>query len=174
MLNRKIIVFILFFLLFGINHSFCQASNSGKNGFVIFNRPTFKCFAILMQDTTLSGNRFDNWFDMQHNNKASVSPQVTAKHPAFIVDSFLFKRCEEKLLHPDSSVNFYNYSNDHLKENLTKYIRLYIGYIDSYGYKNIVAQFLKPREFKKKEYIYNKELFLVAKQKKLRFAIIRF
>lgn len=173
MLNQKIIVYILVLLLSGINRSFCQSSHFDKKGIIVFNRPKFKHFAILMQDTTLSGNRFDNWFDIQHNNKVSINPQATIKHPAFIVDSCLFETCEKKLLHPDSSIAFYNYSNNHLKENITKYIRLYIGYIDSDGNRKVVIQFLKPKEFKKKKYIYNKELFLVANQKKLRFAVIR-
>lgn len=180
---RCVMSFIVFILLM----SFCcikvarsQDLDKFQNkGTVIYNKPFFKNFAILMQDTSLSGNRFDNWFDMPRNKYFTTNPKTTVQYPAFIVDSALFLRSEEKLLHPDSTVEFYSYpkypkNNDKLKRNVKKYIRLYIGYIDGSGHKKVVVQFIKPKEFRKMEYIYSKELFLIANQKKLRFAIIQF
>ena len=171
------IIFSLAFIIFGVP-LFSQPFQLDKKGMIVFNKPSFKHFAILMQDTTLSGNRFDNWFDMPRNKYFTTNPKKTVQYPAFIVDSALFFRCEEKLLNPDSAVKFYSYpkypsNNDKLKKNVKKYIRLYIGYIDGSGDKKVVVQFIKPKEFKKMEHIYSKELFLIANQKKLRFAIIQ-
>lgn len=174
---KKEIILSLVLIIFGV-HLFSQSLQLNKKGMIVSNKPSFKQFAVLMQDTTLNGNRFDNWFDAPEKNEYLTNPKGRITLPAFIVDSVLFFRCEERLLSPDSTVEFYSYpkypsNNNKLKENVKKYIRLYIGYIDGSGDKKVVVQFIKPKEFKKMEHIYSKELFLIANQKKLRFAIIQ-
>lgn len=149
----------------------------GEKGMVLYNKPFFKYFAILMQDTSLSGNRFDNWFDMPRNKFFTSNPETTVHYPAFIIDSTLFFLCDRRLLNSDSTVKYYSYpkypkNNDKLKRNVRKYIRLYIGYVDSSGPKKIVVQFITPKEFKRMEHVYSEELFLIVNQKRLRFAII--
>jgi hypothetical protein len=53
-----------------------------------------------------------------------------------------------------------------------KNIRLYVGYIDDKGNRNIVVQFISLNEFKKRQQIYSNELFLVVPSKELHFAVI--
>ena len=174
---RKRIIWFLVLIILGV-YSFAQSGQSNKKGLIVFNKPSFKYFAVLMQDTTLSGNRFDNWFDAPEKNEYWTNPKGNIILPALVVDSALFLKCEEKLLNPHSTVKFYSYpkypsNNDKLRENVKKYIRLYIGYIDGSGHKKVVVQFIKPKEFTKMKHIYSKELFLIVHQKKLRFAIIQ-
>lgn len=179
---RHVIPLIVFALLisgcFAKNIKSQESVTHEKKGTVLYNKPFFKYFAILMQDTTLSGNRFDNWFDAPGKNEYLTNPKGRIVLPAFIIDSALFFKCEERLLSPDSTVEFYSYpkypkNNNKLKKNVKKYIRLYIGYIDGSGHKKVVVQFITPKEFEKMEHTYSKELFLIVYQKKLRFAIIQ-
>lgn len=175
---RKELICTLVFVIIS-SFSFSQSVQSNKEGIVVFNKPSFKHFAILMQDTTLgNGNRIDTWWDSP-KNETNWQNQKLFTLPAFIIDSALFVKCEEKLLNPDSTVAFYNYPDfpnrsDGLRKNIEKYIRLYIGYMDTSGQRKIVIQFVKPIEFKQMEHIYSKELFLIAQQKKLRFAVVKF
>ena len=145
-----------------------------KKGIIIYNGTCCKYFAILMQDTTLSGNRFDNGFDLGTNKNYSNTASNNFRLPAFIIDSTLFLRCEARLQKGDSSITFYDYSKENLISNLRKYIRLYIGYIDTSNQLNVVVQFLTKKEYKKNERMYSKELSLLALQRNLRFAILKF
>jgi hypothetical protein len=98
----------MLFIVFMLLMNFCcvkvarsQDLNKFRNkGTVIYNKPFFKNFAILMQDTSLSGNRFDSWFDMPGNQYFTTNPKTTVQYPAFIVDSALFFRSEEKVENP--------------------------------------------------------------------------
>jgi hypothetical protein len=168
----KEIIFSILFLIFCVN-LMAQTTKVRKEGVVVFNRPFFKNCAILMQDTALSGNRFNNWFDIANDDNRTINPKITVLYPAFIIDSNLFLDCEARLLKSDSTILYYNYSKDRLQDIVTKYIRLYIGYIDLGNRKNVVIQFLTRNEFEKLKYIYSNELFLMARKKNLRFAIIK-
>lgn len=175
-MKNKLICTLIFVIFSG--NTFSQSFQLDKAGIVVFNKPSFKHFAILMQDTTLgNGNRIDSWWDSPKNDK-NWQNQKLFTLPAFILDNALFVKCDEKLIYPDSTVAFYNYpdfpnKNDKLRKNIKKYIRLYIGYIDISGQRKIVVQFITPKEFKKMQHIYCKELFLVAHQKNLRYAVIK-
>ena len=168
---------ILFCLVFFVSSAYCQLSTEGtldKKGIIIYNGKSCKYFAILMQDTTLSGNRFDNSFNLGTHKNYSNTAFNNLRLPAFIIDSTLFLRCETRLQKGDTSITFYDYAKENLKSNLTKYIRLYIGYTDTSGQLNVVVQFLTKKEYKKNEGMYSEELSLLALQRNLRFAIIKF
>lgn len=141
------------------------------NGDVI-NIENNKHFAVLMQDTTLSGNRFDSRFDSGIKNDGSAK-FVNTMLPPFIIDSTLAVKCEEILQINDTDrVSFYDYTKDNYMNKLSNYIHLFMGYIDERCQLKVVVQFVTPKEFKRNKEIYDKELFLLALQKKLRFAII--
>lgn len=174
---KSITLFCFAFFFLFVSSGYCQLSTEGtlhKKGIIIYNDKCCKYFAILMQDTTLSGNRFDNWFELPVEGNHTVNPKNIIQLPAFIIDSTLFLRCEARLQKGDSSITFYDYSKENLKSNLTKYIRLYIGYIDTSSQLNVVVQFLTKKEYKKNERMYSKELSLLALQRNLRFAILKF
>lgn len=174
-----LIVFALSLVCFSAKYANSQESViQQKNGVILYNKPSFRHFAILMQDTISPFNRFDNWFDEPEKNEYLTNPIGRMVLPAFIIDSTTFFKCEEKLLHPDSTIKFNSYpkypkNNNKLKRNVKKYIRLYIGYIDSSGHKKVIVQFITPGEYRKMKEIYTKGLFLIANQKKLRFATIK-
>jgi len=174
---KSLIFFILTFFVLFLSRGNCQSSKevaSQKNGIIISKNKFYKHFAILMQDTFLSGNRFDNWFELQVENNQSINPKNSILFPAFIIDSALFLKCETMLHDGDSSITFYDYSKQNLKISIRNYIRLYIGYIDGSSQLKVVVQFLTKQEYKKNEKIYRKELSLLALQKNLRFAILKF
>ncbi len=174
---KYLIIKLFVFIVFN-NCLLAQSVQTSKKGIVIYNKPIFKYFAILMVDTLASGNRFDNWFAVKVNNEYSNEPFDHVKLPALIIDSLLFMTCEKKLLSPNSLVTFYNYpgypvKNNKLKNDVAKYIRLYIGFIDMNGDKKVVVQFITLSEFKRYRHIFSKELFLIVNQKYLRFAVIQ-
>jgi len=164
--------FYVVFVLCSIT-SFSQTSRIEKKGLIVYNRPLFKHFAVLMQDTTLSGNRFDNAYDDPWDIENFSTPKGGIIRPALIVDSNLSVECDERLLNHDSLIH-YNFSKGKLPRKITRYIRLYIGYIGISGQVTVVCQLLRPREYKKHLYIYDSELFLVVPAKSLYFAVIRF
>lgn len=94
-----------------------------------------------MQDTSLSGNRFNNWFNIPKSNNYTTNPPKTILYPAFIIDSSLFSVIEARLLNNDSNIVYYNYPSGLRLNQITKYIRLYIGYLDEQGNINVVIQF---------------------------------
>lgn len=174
-MKSLILFFFTFFALF-TSSSYCQTSTEDrlhKKGIIIYTDKGCKSFAILMQDTTLSGNRFDYRFDLAtHKNYNTTSDNFL--FPASIVDSTLLLKCETRLQKGSSSITFYDYAKSDFKSNPKKYIRLYIGYIDTSGQLNVVVQFVTKKEYKKNEKMYSKELSLLALQKNLRFAILKF
>lgn len=174
-MKSLILFWFTFFALFA-SISYCQTSTEDtlhKKGIIIYTDKCCKTFAILMQDTTLSGNRFDYRFDLA-NNKNYNTLSNNFLLPAFIIDSTLLLKCETRLQKGDSSITFYDYAKDNFKSNPKKYIRLYIGYIDTSGQINVVVQFVTKKEYNKNEKMYSKELSLLALQRNLRFAILKF
>jgi hypothetical protein len=172
---KKLAIFIY---LIGISCCvYGQKNNmSHKSGIVVYNKLFSKHFVVLLQDTTLSGNRFNLRFHLA-TNKNYTNVYTDYKLPAIILDSFLLVKSEERLLKNDSSVLFENYSKhkpSNKIRNIKKYIHLFIGYLDTAGQLNVVVQFVSPKDYRKDKNIYSKELFLLAQQKNLRFAIIRF
>lgn len=145
-----------------------------KKGIIVHNSSFSKHFVVLMQDTMLSGNRFDNWFGLSVEGSRTVNPKTTIQLPAFIIDSALLVKSEERLLQNDSSVTFYNYLKCMLTKKLKKYIHLYAGYLDTACQLNVVVQFVTLKEYKKDKNIYSQELWLMAQQKTLRFAVIKY
>jgi hypothetical protein len=141
---------------------------------VVFHTKNFsKRIAILMRDTTLSGNRFDYRWHKGADQSGRIS-QSNYQFSAFLVDSALAVYCDS-LLTTDPKNNMIKLTSWPKKTTaiLTKKkIRLYIGYIDEKGEKNIVVQFISLREFKSRRQIYSKELFLVVPSKELHFAVI--
>lgn len=168
-MSKIMICFLLFYnsILFG------QPTKVKVKGVVCFNKPYYKYNALLMQDTSLSGNRFYNWFNINTKNQQFSYPKKEIKYYAFIIDSSTFLFCEEKLKKSDSSIVYFNCSDDAFQNNISKYIRLYMGFFDENNKKNVVVQFVRPKQFKKYQQIFECELFLLAQLKNLRYAIIK-
>lgn len=57
-----------------------------KKGRVLYNKPSFRHFAILMQDTSASGNHFDNWFDWPFIN--SKNPDTIIPYQPYVLDTY--------------------------------------------------------------------------------------
>lgn len=132
-----------------------------------------KKVAILMRDTTLSGNRFDYlWY--KTNKGIDTSLKENFQLPAFLIDSSLAAFCDSLLIVNSNSEKIHLTSWPEKKiSNLTKKsIRLFIGYIDDKNDKNVVIQFISLKEFKKYRRIYSEQLFLVVPRKELHFVII--
>ncbi|MBX3257681.1 MAG: hypothetical protein KF862_26370 [Chitinophagaceae bacterium] len=165
MMRKAILLFICIHFLIS-----AYSQTRVNKGEIVFNKPLFKNFAVLMRDT--SRNRYNSSFIAPENREKSV------ELPIIIVDSSLFITCENRLLHPDSLVHLYYYGKHlrkdrKLKKNVKKYIRLYIGYVDiRRGDTSVIVQFVTPKEFRRDEDIFSNQLFLVAGQKRLRFGII--
>lgn len=150
-----------------------DADSSKLKGIVIKKNKFSKRFSILMLDTTLGGNRFNySW----HKGPA-LDGRMSSNYnilPAFLVDSSLAAYCDSLLLfNPENAaISLTGWPKRKTPTLVRKCIRLYIGYIDAEGNRNIVVQFASTRDFKKYELIYSKELFLVVPRKELHFAII--
>ena len=132
-----------------------------------------KRVAILMRDTTLIGNRFDYQWHKGIDQNGRIS-QPNYQLSAFLVDSTLAVYCDSVLItDPKNNIITLTSWPKKTASILTmKNIRLYIGYIDDKGNRNVVVQFVSQKEFKKTRQIYSHELFLVVPSKELHFAVI--
>lgn len=171
MMKIKWIV-LLFFLGMG-KYAYSQDFSEYKSGIVVHNSQ-FKNFAVIMQDTAIEffSNRF-------------IKEYETNEYFQFLyIDNSLFYKCEQILLHPDSSIKFFYFSNQKYLKSfhekifrtfLNRYIRLYTGYINENNEKVICVQFVTPKEFIDRFpfYIYGLDLVEFDKTK-LRFAYIHF
>ena len=142
----------------------------GKEG-VIIRTKFSKQVAVLLRDTTLSGNRFDyRWF---RTGDTGIMPSFNYQFPAFLVDSALASYCDSIFI--ENPTNKRISLNSYPKKNLSfltkDNVRLYIGFIDDLGDKIVVVQFISIRKFKRDRIIYSKELFLVVPTKELHFAV---
>jgi hypothetical protein len=144
-----------------------------QKGVIIHVSNFSKRFAILMRDTTLSGNRFDYQWHKGTNENGRIS-QINYQLPAFLVDSALAIFCDSILIADpkNSNIILTGWPKKTLATLTKKNIRLYIGYVDDKGNKNVVAQFVSLKEFKRRKQIYSEELFLVVPRKELHFAVI--
>lgn len=139
----------------------------------LVNGPYFKHFAVLMQDSTLSGNRFI-YYDSENNEIVDL--------PFLYIDSATFYECERRLLHPDSLVTFRYYDDGFLSfinekiflTCLNRYIRLYVGYIDENNKKVVCVQFVTLKEFNESIYYEYYGLDRTIFNPKVRLAYIRF
>ena len=174
MFLKRWAMFILFIVMSCCIYSQAVNDTIRKKGVIVHNRSFSRHFVVLMQDSSLSGNRFDNRFDSPAEINQSINPQRPVLLPVFIIDSSILLKSEEKLLSHDTSVTFYNYSKDKLQKRLKRYIHLYIGYIDSTGTLKVVVQFVTPDEYINNERILSSMLWLLAQQKNLRFAILKY
>lgn len=143
------------------------------NGVIIHSGKYSKKGAVLMRDTTLSGNRFDyQWHNATvHNGRISQSNYQLS---AFLVDSALAVYCDSLLITDpkNNMITLTSWPKKTASSLTMKYIRLFMGYIDDIGNKNIVIQFVSQKEFLKTREIYSQELFLVVPRKELHFAVI--
>jgi hypothetical protein len=146
-----------------------------QKGIVIHVSNFSKKVAILMRDTTLSGNRFDYQWHKGLDENGNLS-QINYQLPAYLVDSTLAAFCDSMLIYNSNSdqIVLTSWPKKKLSTLTKKNIRLYIGYIDDKGNRNIVVQFVSLKEFKKYRNIYSEELFLVVPRKELHFATIHF
>ena len=132
-----------------------------------------KRFAILMRDTTLSGNRFDyQWHAGADSNGRKSQSNYQLK--AFLIDSVL-AAYSDSLLTADpknTKIRLTGWPKKSTVILTEKNIRLYIGYFDEKGSRNVVVQFISKSEFERIKHIYTQELFLVVPRKELHFAII--
>ena len=142
-------------------------------GVVIHTGNFSKRVAILMRDTTLIGNRFDYQWHKGTDQNGRIY-QSNYQLSAFLVDSALAVYCDSLLTtYPNNNMITLSSWPKKTASSLTmKYIRLYIGYIDDKGNKNVVVQFVSQKEFLKTRQIYSQELFLVVPSKELHFALI--
>jgi len=145
-----------------------------RNGIVVPPNRFSKQFSILMRDTTLSGNRFDYRWHKGTDLNGRVS-SINYQLPAFLVDSTLAAYCDSMLIFAigDKQIRSTSYPKNDLSTLTKKNVRLYAGYIDDEGNRNIVVQFISPKEFKRLQRFYLQELFLVVPTKELHFAIIK-
>ena len=133
------------------NEVVAQTLKANNEGLIIYNKPTFKRFAILMQDTSSNyANRFSNdWYYPELILRINSQNRLL---PAKIIDSSLFFATERRLLLRDSLVSFTGISkHKNICHQLRNYIRLYIGFLDKNDSTIVVVQFLKPREYKRDE-----------------------
>jgi hypothetical protein len=126
-----------------------------------------------MRDTTLSGNRFDYQWHKGADTNGRIS-QSNYQLKAFLIDSVL-AAYSDSLLTTDpknTKIRLTSWPKKSTTILTEKKIRLYIGYFDEKGSRNVVVQFVSKNEFKKFKHIYTQELFLVVPRKELHFAII--
>ena len=174
----SMILGIAFFLFvtsaFANRSNFVKYDTTGKEGIIIQNNKFSKKFSILMIDTTLSGNRFDYSWHIGPDSNGFVSPNNHLL-PAYLVDSALAASCDSLLrIDPNNKkIQLTSYPRKKLLTLTKTNIRLYAGYVDNVGKKNIVVQFISSKEFKRSRHIYLKELFLVVPAKELHFAVIK-
>ena len=144
-----------------------------QDGLVIYIGRFSKRPAILMRDTTLSGNRFDYQWHKEPDKNGSIS-HTNYQLPAFLIDSTLAAFCDSILVTEPNNrkIKLTSWPKKTLYNLIKKDIRLYIGYIDDKGDKNVVIQFVSQNEFKRTQHIYSSELFLVVPRKELHFAVI--
>ena len=156
------------------NKVFSNYTDSLKVVGVIIHSPRYsKRIAILMRDTTLSGNRFNYQWHKGLDPNGRLSP-IYYSLPSFLIDSTLATSCDSLLKFDPNNrqINWTSYPKKNLSRLTKKNIRLYIGYIDDVGNRNVVVQFISLRDFKRSKHIYSEELFLVVPRKELHFAVI--
>jgi hypothetical protein len=137
----------------GIN---CLRTNAVIEGKRFEDKRYLKFFALLLQDTCTTYNRFTNYFYPANGHKIN-QPQRYFK--AFIVDSIRTVLAEK--VYKTMNTDVY------------RYIRLYMGFVDDNNDTIIVVQFLKPREFRNDKF-YSKQMNLIAqKNKKLCFVVLK-
>jgi hypothetical protein len=153
---------------------FYDYSDTNKLKGVVIQASRFsKRVAILMRDTTLSGNRFDYRWHKGPDLNGRLST-INFKLSAFCVDSALASYCDSILANDPKNdmISLTSWPKKSIPKLTRKYIRLYMGYIDEKEEKNIVVQFVSVKEFKRYQNIYIEELFLVVPRKELHFALI--
>lgn len=142
----------------------------GKEG-VIIKTKFSKQVAVLLRDTTLSGNRFDyHWY---RTSDTGIMPSFNYQFPAFCIDSTLASYCDSIFIEDPANkkISLNSYPKKKLSNLARDNVRLYIGFIDDLGNKIVVVQFIPVRKFKRDRIIYAKELFLVVPTKELHFAV---
>lgn len=179
-MNKVIFIVILTITVSGFSlkadakRVFCNFADTSKiKGLEIQINRYSKRTAILMRDTTLSGNRFYyNWYRAAESNKRLSLDDYL--FPAFLVDSAMAAYCDSLFLFDpnNTSIKLTGWPKRSLKKLLRKYLRLYIGFIDDEGRVNVVVQFASLRDFKKYKMIYDYELFLVVPRKELHFVVL--
>lgn len=142
------------------------------HGYVVHNDSYSKKTAILMRDTTLSGNRFSSHWLHGSKQKGDFSGE-NYQLKAFLIDSTFAAFCDSLLLNDpkNNKIILTGWPKKSIKSLVKKSIRLYIGCVDESGNKNVVVQFVSEKEYEK-EKIYSSQLFLVVPRKELHFAVI--
>lgn len=137
-----------------------------RKGIIIHQNRFSNRNAILMRDTTLSGNQFNYRWHEGIDIEGRVS-QTNYQFPAFLVDSTLASSCDSLFLFDSKNkhIRWTSYPKKGSSTLTKKNIRLYVGYIDEKGQKNIVVQFISLKEFKNGRKIYSRELFLIVPRK---------
>lgn len=155
----------------------CLRLNAVEEGKRFEDKRYFKYFALLLQDTCSSFNRFTNYF---YSSTIIESNQLQKYYPATIIDSdqvfFIEQYFKGKILtdrHTESNNKSSRVTVRNLNKYLYHYIRLYVGFVNDHNDTCIVIQFVKPKEYKNDKF-YSKQMDLIARSNKtLRFIILR-
>lgn len=175
--HRNIILLIALLISGAVRSEVLQFNAINKDtlkihSYVVHNESYSKKPAILMRDTTLSGNRFSSHWLHGSTQKGDFSGE-NYQLKAFLIDSTLAAFCDSLLLNNpnNNKIILTGWPKKSIKTLVKKCIRLYIGCVDESGNKNVVVQFVSEKEYEK-EKNYSSQLYLVVPRKELHFAVI--
>jgi hypothetical protein len=154
----------------GLSDIKCMNLNASVLGKKVTNYKNSSTFAILIQDTCSSFNRFDNNF----YSFPEISVSKLKYYKAVIVDSILWNQLEKSFLE-DSQISKLGSQdqNYQIRRKLLKYITIVSGFVNDLGDTCFVSQFLTKKEFKS-DPTFSKQMNLLANQKKeISFFIVR-
>lgn len=141
---------------FGLTGVDCLKANATVEGKKFTDKRYFKSFALLLQDTCSTFNRFTNYFYSDNDLKNNLPQRY---YRAVVVDTTLAIMAETSI--------------SRLNVDLSRYIRLYAGFINDKNDTCLVVQFLKPKEYKRNKH-YSKQLDLIAqKNRQLTFLVLK-
>jgi hypothetical protein len=137
------------------SRSDCLRTNAVIEGRRFENNHYFKFFAILLQDTCSTYNRFTNYFYSKNEPKNNLPPKY---YKAVIVDTALVIESEKAI--------------KYLNVDLYRCIRLYAGFVNEENDLFIVVQFVSRKGYRRNKY-YSKQMDLVAdKNRNLYFIVL--
>jgi hypothetical protein len=133
----------------------CLRINATTEGKRFEDKRYFKFFAVLLQDTCSTFNRFTNYFYSTADLKNNLPQKY---YRATIIDPLQAIMAEKAI--------------KNLSVDLHSYIRLYAGFVNDKNDTCIVVQFLKRKEYRKDKF-YSKQMNLIAqKNRKLYFMVL--
>jgi hypothetical protein len=162
--------FYFFILLFIPTEAHCQQVDAydpcETSGILIRNPKFFEYYAIIVQDPMCMGNTLpcDLFYSDHMNNNLNQKKACSM----FTLDSISVINCERRFKGKDRAVKWFG------KRKLSrKNIRIYAGFKDKNNQLYAVVQFITLERFIEDEKIFRYQLFLIAGQKDLLYAVVK-